>query len=419
MKPQRRVFVVGGAQTPFLGRARPEFLSFRDTRKGLGRNPSAEEHLRAAVLGALSATGVDPAAIDRAWLSNFLGECFVRQGHMGAMLAAAHPALEGKPIARMEAACASGGVCLATAVDALQAVCDVALVAGVEVETNVKGGEGVDHMALAAHWEKQRGISEFVFPHLFARRARAWKEAYGGTSRDLAGVVWKSRRHARDNPDALHHHTDTSLDALDTVSDHNRTFLEDPDLHDHMRIADSTEFTDGAAAVILATEAGLARLGLRPDDCTELLSYGFSVRALGAETDPTRLVNVAAAARQALGDAGLAPADVDVAEVHDCFSVTEAQHYAALGFCTDAEAPSAMRAGAFERDGQVAVNPSGGLLGAGHPIGATGVRQALDLWRQLRGRAGACQVPGSPRIGLSSNLGGDDRTGVVMVQRAL
>ena len=173
MKPQRRVFVVGGAQTPFLGRARPEFVSFRDTRKGLGRNPSAEQHLQSAVLGAFAATGVDPAAIDRALLSNFLGECFVRQVHMGALLAAVHQSLEGKPIARMEAACASGGVCLATAMDALQAVCDVALVAGVEVETNVKGGEGVDHMALAAHWEKQRGISEFVFPYLFARRARA------------------------------------------------------------------------------------------------------------------------------------------------------------------------------------------------------------------------------------------------------
>ena len=111
---------------------------------------------------------------------------------MGSLLAAVHPDLEGKPIARMEAACASGGVSIATAIDALQAVCDVALVAGVEVETNVRGREGVDHMALAAHWEKQRGISQFVFPHLFGRRARAWKERWGGTSTDLARIVLKS-----------------------------------------------------------------------------------------------------------------------------------------------------------------------------------------------------------------------------------
>ena len=82
MKPQRRVFVLGGAQTAFLGRARPEFVSFRDAQAGKGRNPTAEEHLQAAVREAFAVTGVDPAAVDRAWLSNFLGECFVRQGHM-------------------------------------------------------------------------------------------------------------------------------------------------------------------------------------------------------------------------------------------------------------------------------------------------------------------------------------------------
>lgn len=418
MKPARRIFVVGGAQTPFLGRARPEFVSFKDVRAGKGRNPSAEDHLQAAVRSAFEVTGVDPAAVDRAWLSNFLGECFVRQGHMGAMLAAVDPALEGKPIARMEAACASGGVCLATAIDALQAVCDVALVAGVEVETNVRGREGVDHMALAAHWERQRGLSQFVFPHLFGRRAKAWKETWGGTSEDLARVVWKSRRNANRNDNALHRHTETSFEAVNTPSTHNRFFLEDPELHEHMRISDSTEFTDGAAAVVLATEAGLTRLGVSPADCTEITGYGFRVRALGAQTDPTRLSNVQAAAADAYAAAGITGSDVDMAEVHDCFSVTEAQHYAALGLCSEADAPAFLRDGGPERDGAVPVNPGGGLLGAGHPIGATGVRQCLDAWRHGRGHAGEVSLSSAPKVIVTSNLGGDDRTGVVMVHRA-
>lgn len=417
MKPQRRVFVVGGAQTPFLGRARPEFVSFRDVQAGEGRNPTAEEHLRDAVAGAFDATGVDPAAIDRAWVGNFLGECFVRQGHMGALLARVAPELGGKPVARMEAACASGGICVANAVDALQAVCDVALVAGVEVETNVRGREGVDHMALAAHWETQRGVSEFVFPHLFGLRARAWKEAFGGTAADLARIVWKSRRNAHRNEYALHRFTETSFDALDTVSRHNRLFLEDPSLHPHMRIADSTEFTDGAAAILLATEAGLRRLGISPDACTDLVSYGFQVRPLGAETDPTRLANVSAAASEALRDAGLTAPEVDVAEVHDCFSVSEAQHYAALGFCAEADAPAFIRDGAAERDGRIPVNPGGGLLGGGHPVGATGVRMVLDAWKQLTGHAAEAQLDRDLRVAMTSNVGGDDRTAVVTVQR--
>ena len=142
------------------------------------------------------------------------------------------------------------------------------------------------------------------------------------------------------------------------------------------------------------------------------------MRALGAETDPTRLANVQAAAEQAYADAGITGADVDMAEVHDCFSVTEAQHYAALGLCAEADAPAFIRDGAARRDGRVPVNPSGGLLGAGHPIGATGVRQVLESWKQATGRAGANQLSERPRTMVTSNLGGDDRTGVVMVHRA-
>jgi acetyl-CoA acyltransferase len=417
MKPHRRVFVVGGAHTAYLGKARPEFVPPKEA-TAERRNPTLEEHLRASVLAAFEATGADPAAVDKGYVSNFLGECFVRQGHLGAMLAAVDPALEGKPFARIEAACASGSAAIAACIDAMQAGADVTMVAGVEVETNVRGSEGVDHMALAAHWEQQRGLSEFVFPHLFGVRAKAWKEAFGGTSTDLARIVVKAYSNANRNPLALHHTSRMTLEHADTPSERNFLFLEAPDLHAHMRLTDCTAFTDGASTVILATEAGLRRLGLREADATEILGYGHSVRGLGKPTDGARLVNVQAAAATAYADAGIGPGDVDVAEVHDCFSVTEAQHYAALGFCDEVDAPARIRDGSFELDGAVPVNPGGGLIGMGHPIGATGVKQVLEVHRQLRGLCGDYQLAERPRIGVSSNLGGDDRTGIVMVQRA-
>lgn len=417
MKPFRRVFVVGGAHSTYMGKARPDFVDFKEAQRTGARNPTLEEHMGTAVRAALQDTGVDPAHVDKGYVSNFLGECFVRQGHLGSMLAAVDPALEGKPFARIEAACASGSASIAACIDAMQAGCDVTLVAGVEVETNVPGSEGVDHMALAAHWETQRSLSRFVFPHLFGRRAKAWKEAFGGTAEDLARLSHKAYRNARRNPQALHVASDISLDFANTPSAHNFLFLEDPELHEHMRLTDCTAFTDGASAVVLATEAGLRRLGVSESDCTEILGYGHSVRALGAETDPTRLVNVEAAAATAYGESGVTASDVDVAEVHDCFSVTEAQHYAALGFCAPQDAPAFIRDGAAELDGALPVNPGGGLIGMGHPIGATGVKQVVEVWRQMKGRCGDYQMTRVPRVGVTSNLGGDDRTGIVMVHR--
>ncbi len=418
MKPFRRVFVVGGAHTTYMGKARADFVHPKQV-TAERRNPTLEEHLQASVRATFEATGADPSAVDKGYVSNFLGECFARQGHLGSMLAAVDPALEGKPFARIEAACASGSAAIAACIDAMQAGCDVTLVAGVEVETNVRGSEGVDHMALAAHWEQQRGLSQFVFPHLFGVRAKAWKEAFGGTSEDLARIVVKAYANANRNPQALNHTSAMTLEHADTPSDRNFLFLEDPELHAHMRLTDCTAFTDGASSVLLATEDGLKRLGIAPGDCTEILSYAHSVRGLGKPTDGARLVNVQGAASQAYADAGITAQDVDVAEVHDCFSVTEAQHYPALGFCAEEDSPARIRDGSFALDGSLPVNPGGGLIGFGHPIGATGVKQVLEVHRQMRGACGDYQMAERPRIGVTSNLGGDDRTGIVMVHAAV
>ena len=265
MKPMRRVFVVGGAHSAFLGRGRPEFIWKGHPEYGVRSNPTLEEHMKVATLGALEATGVAPSDIEKAYVSNFLGECFSRQGHLGAMLAAVHPDLEGIPIARIEAACASGAAAIAACIDAMQGGVDVTMVVGVEVETNSSTRDGIDYMARAAHYERSRDWDSFTFPYVFARRARHYKEAFGATDMDIAEVVAKAYGNANRNPYAQMQSVTMSAEWAGTVSDHNAHFLSDPDYRQHIKQADCTTFTDGGSAVVLASEDGLGRLGVAAD----------------------------------------------------------------------------------------------------------------------------------------------------------
>lgn len=417
MKLRRKVYLVGGAHTPYLGKGHPDFVPRAAEEAGGRRNPTLEEHLQRAVREAFAATGVDPGEVDRGYVGNFVGELFAQQGHLGAMLAAAHPALARKPFARVEAACASGGVAVVACVDALQGAADVALAVGVEVETNVPGKVAADYIARAGHYETEGRRHQHLFPHLFARRARAYKEAFGATDEDLGRVVVKAYANAARNPLAQMRTASMDLAHASTASSRNPTFLDDPELRPHLKLSDCSQLSDGASAVLLATEEGLARLGVGRERTTEILACGFSTSPLGAETDPTALPNAAHAAAEAYRDAGLAPPDMDVAELHDCFSISELQLCEAVGLCERGQAARLYRDGATQRGGRIPVNPGGGLIGFGHPVGATGVRMVFDVHRQVKGLGGEHQVGRRVRHGISANLGGDDRTAVVLIQR--
>ncbi len=399
MRPARRVFVLGGAHSLYTGVGRPDFVHHRHPDYRPGANPSLQDHLRVATLAALEVARVPAEAIDKAYVANFLGECFVNQGHLGALLPAVHPGLEGKPIARIEAACASGGVAIGAAIDALQAGCEMALVAGVEVETGVPTLDGVDYMARAADWEH-------------------YKEAFGATHDDLARVVVKAYSNAKANPYAQMQAVEMTFEQAATASATNRRFLRDEDYGPHILTSDCTTFSDGASAVVLGTAAGLRQVGVEVHECREILAIGHSVRSLRADSDPTRLENLADAARIAYYDAGVRAADLEIAEVHDCFSVAELQAMEALDLCGPGEAPAFLASGATSREGgRVPVNTGGGLLGFGHPVGATGVKQVVEIWRQMKGQAGGYQLARRPHLGATANIGGDDRTGVVMIHR--
>ena len=417
MTPLRPIYIVGGAHSTFLGRGHPDFVWRGHPDFGERPNPGLEDHLGDALRGTWQTTGVDPSAIDKAYVSNFLGELFLNQGHLGALLPRVEPALAGRPVTRVEGACASGSLAIASCVEALHAGCNVVLAAGVEVETVRSGKDGARFMAAAAHFATESDNDRFLFPWMFARRAKAYKEAFGATDEDLARVVVKAYDNASRNPQAQMRTVSMSLAFASTTSEGNATFLDDPELRDHLRQSDCTTFTDGASALVLANDEGLARLGIPRAACTQLVGLGHAVSPLGADHDPTQMSNLAAAAAEAYQSAAVSPDQIDVAEVHDCFSIAELQLMEALGFAALGEAKHLLRDGVTSLSGRLPVNPGGGLLGFGHPVGATGIKQSVEVWRQLKGRAGDYQVDRPLTYGITANVGGDDRTGVVIVQR--
>jgi acetyl-CoA acyltransferase len=417
MKPARRVFVLGGAHSGFTGKFHPDFIWKGHPDFGKRSNPTLEEHLKKAIVGALEKTSVQASAVQKGYVGNFTGELFSKQGHLGAVAAAAHPDLKYKPFARLEGACASGGLALVAGVDAIAAGCDVVLVAGAEVQTTVNAAEGADYLARAAHYATQRSIDPFTFPCLFARRAKAYRAEFGASEEDIARVVVKAYANANKNPHAHMQAVKMTLENARTASDKNPAFLENNAFREFMKVSDCSQVSDGASAVVLVSEDGLRQVGKQAADAVEIIAYGHATAPLDEAVDPLELSTTMHAASEAYRDAGIAPADVGVAEVHDCFAVTELLMYEALGWAAKGHGADLARKGETTLEGRIPVNTGGGLLAFGHPVGATGVKQALEIYKQIQGQAGAYQIPKRPQYGLAANMGGDDRTAVVTIYK--
>jgi acetyl-CoA acyltransferase len=414
----RRVFLVGGAHTPFLGKGHPDFIWKNHPDFGKRENPTLEQFLSSAVNDTIATTGVDPERIDRGYIGNFVGELFVKQGHLGAALAGSHPALAGKPMTRTEGACASGGLALLCAVDSIRAgAADTVIVAGVEVQSNESARTGADYLARASHYARQRSIDDFTFPALFGRRTKIYRETYGVSEEDIGRVAVKAYGNANRNPLAHMKARKMDLDTAAAASEKNPCFLQNAEYAPYIKMSDCSQVSDGASAAIVVSEDGLRAMGKTPADAIEILAYGHATASLYEDGDLTQLHTTALAARKAYAAAGVSAADVQLAEVHDCFTVTELLMYEALGFCAPGQGGAYVRSGATAIEGALPVNTGGGLIGFGHPVGATGVKQAVEIFRQMKGLCGTYQVPGRPQVGVTSNMGGDDRTAVVCVYR--
>ncbi|MED5356855.1 MAG: thiolase domain-containing protein, partial [Pseudomonadota bacterium] len=238
------------------------------------------------------------------------------------------------------------------------------------------------------------------------------------TMDDMALASVKAYGNANLNPLAHMYTVSMSLDRARTADARNPNFLANEALTQWLRVSDCSQVSDGASALILASEVGLEKLGCRPDECLDILACEVAPLSMAEDGHPLRLESVETASKRAYERAGIKASDIDIAEVHDCFTIAELLAYEALGFIEPGRGFSLLREGTTARHGSCPVNPGGGLVGFGHPVGATGVKQLVELWRQATHQCGDYQVNSDLRYGLAANMGGDDRTAVVTLCRA-
>ena len=349
---------------------------------------------------------LDDAAIDR--VDSITVGCmtpglYAGQEHLAAM-AADELGMAGVPATRVESACASGGVALrAGFAEVASGLADVVLVTGVEKMTDVSGDECTAALAAAADAEVEVFYGA-TFPGLYAMMARAHMARWGTTREQLAAVAVKNHRHGALNPNAQFRHEITVKDVLSSAK------VAEP-----LNILDCSPITDGAAAVVIA-ELGVARKMARGRPLVRIAGIGHATDriALQSRADMTTLPATTLAAERAFKMAGKSPKDVHVAEVHDCFTIAEIVVLEALGFCKPGEGGRQAESGRTALGGELPVNPSGGLKSKGHPVGATGVAQAVELVTQLRGDAGKRQVKGA-KVALAQNMGGTGASTVVSI----
>lgn len=350
-----------------------------------------------AALETIAKAGVD--RLDAIYVGNMSGGCFVGQEHLGPLMAD-QIGMAGVPSTRVESACASGGAALRTAFfEVASGASDLVLASGVEKMND--GADVTNVLATAADQELEvyHGIT---FPGLYAMIARAHMEAHGTTVEDLSWVSVKNHRHGALNPKAQFPRVFT----LEQVM--NSTPVAEP-----LRLLHCSPVSDGAAAVLLCP---LDQAHKYTDQPVKILGSGqaTSAMALADRKDPSFLDSVQLSAERAYAMAGVGPDAIDVAEVHDCFAISEICCIDALGLVEHSQAAGAAESGLTALGGKIPVNTSGGLKAKGHPVGATGIAQVIEIFEQLRGESGDRQVNGA-RLGLAQNMGGSGASSVVHI----
>lgn len=350
-----------------------------------------------AAAEALEAAGVD--RVESIYVGNMSGGQFVGQEHLGALVAD-QLGMAGAAATRVESACASGGVALRLAfLEVASGASDLVLAAGVEKMTDGADVSAVLATAADQELESYHGIT---FPGLYAMIARAHMTAYGTTEEDLAWVSVKNHRHGAKNPRAQFRREITVEDVMASA------LVAEP-----LRLLHCSPVSDGAAAVLLCP---LDEARAYTDRPVKIVGSGFATSslALADRRDPAVLDAVELAGQRAYRMAGVGPREIQVAEVHDCFSIAEICCIEALGFVERGRGGAAARDGFTALGGCIPVNTSGGLKAKGHPVGATGIAQAIEIFQQLRGEAGERQVANA-HTGLTQTMGGSGASSVVHI----
>lgn len=402
------LFILGGAQTDF---------AVNVARQGGG----VLELVREAMAGALEDSRVDAAQLETMHVGNFTGELFTGQGHLGGLLAMAEPKVYGTPAGRHEAACASGSIAALAATAELEAGrYDCALVLGVELQRNVPGDVSAEYLGAAALVPQETEGVKYVWPSMFDALAEEYDRRFGLKYEHLAAIAKQNLENARRNPKAqtrTWRFTEKSFTRDDEAN---------PVISGWIRRQDCGQVTDGAAAVVLANarfaEGWAKRHGVGLEAIPRILGFGHRTASLPLKDKLQRtsgkehvFPHVRRAITDAFARAGVADVrGIDAIETHDCFSMSEYMAIDHFGLTAPGEAWKAIEAGELAMGGACPVNPSGGLIGVGHPVGATGVRMLVDAAKQVSGRAGEMQVEGARRVA-TLNIGGSTTTAVSFV----
>lgn len=406
----RKIYMAAGFNTVSMGTGRKEFNP-KIERAGL------EYYITEAGKGVISQIG-NAEKIDEVFIGNFMAARFNKQAHLGAFAPMIDPALTFKPSTRVEAACASGGLALMSGIKAvLSGTSETVLALGVEVQNTVKAIYGADILAGAGWFKRRKDGHAYFFPGQFSNRAGAYFEKFGREKTRAAMAVWYKNaiENARLCPTAQEYHNTTQdLEALALTEPNPKNFTE------FLNVFDCSKVSDGASAILILSEEGLAKCGIDKKDAVEVVGFGHAVNDLTREPDePTQMDTLKVAAEKAIKMAGITVNDLSTIELHDCFTIAGLLALEAIGVVGYGEAPEFVISGNTARNGKLPVNTTGGLIGWGHPTGGTGVHMAVTVWEQLTGRANANQVtihPDKP-YALSVNMGGDDRTLVAIVYK--
>jgi acetyl-CoA acetyltransferase len=404
------VYILGAGRTDFKRNLKKEGKTIRDLITEAGRKAIADAKIEAS-------------EIQAAAVGNFNAGQFTRQLHLGAFVPEIDPALHGIPTMHTEAACASGALSVLLGSQWIMGgFHDAVLVVGAEQQKTMSSLDGSDVLGAAAdyHIEKPE-YGDFMFPKLFGRIAQIYIEKYGASEKELSWVAYKNYAHARLNPLAQMREADLTYDCASQVSDKN------PSVAPPLKVSDCSQITDGGAALVLVSGKWLDRHGIDKSTLPRMLGFGSSTDYLALEKkDAPTFSTARKAAEKAFGMAKLTPRDMHGVEVHDCFSITEICAYEILGLAEQGKGAELAMSGATalpqvrnekvsgKIGWEIPVNAGGGLIGDGHPVGATGVRQVVEAYQHLTEQAGARQISGAKKY-LTFNMGGSLTTSVAMI----
>jgi acetyl-CoA C-acetyltransferase len=367
---------------------------------------SVPEIVSSAVLSPCRQINVEPAALDVASIGAACNFTLNEQGLLAGLVASV-PGMESKPIESIENACASGGLAVLSVIHKLQlGLGETGIAIGYEKMRDAAGkmdGALIGKVLGYYSHPDERPGKVYIFPHLFAEIMRDYMAHWGVSERDLAHIAVAEYANAKYNPCAQMQKVQITLEQATRIEGPNRYIVDGLPLKTY----DSSQISDGYASLILATEEGLRKLGIPKSDCVQIAGWGQATDPLKKEgRDVLHPAGANRAMNAAYQMAGVKPADVNVAEVHDCFTVMGAIATEVIGKAAPGQGARYWVEGKAGINGECAINTSGGLIAKGHPIGATGIAMIGWAAQQLLGKAPAELQVKNPKAAATFNIGG-------------